>query len=186
MASLDTFGIDPNTLARSDRRSVDDEHRRTADHAARVMTYAFPKQVSRLHTRRRTIRIQNLLAGFAELAPDQKLAVRTSLDLVSSFTQLTFTEARPAWPTTRPFASSNTAGGTSFGSYPWRRQRGSATGAGDVFLGSDGNVPAQYFGTDGFFTIVHEIGHALGLKHGHETDDHGALAATATATNSRS
>ena len=46
-----------------------------------------------------------------------------------------------------------------------------------MFLGSGGNVPAQYFGTDGFLTIAHEIGHALGLKHGHETDNHGALTA---------
>ena len=36
-------------------------------------------------------------------------------------------------------------------------------------------MSGQYFGTDGFLTITHEIGHALGLKHGHETDNHGAL-----------
>ena len=35
---------------------------------------------------------------------------------------------------------------------------------------------SSYFGTDEFSTIIHEFGHTLGLKHGHESSLHGALA----------
>ena len=35
---------------------------------------------------------------------------------------------------------------------------------------------SSYFGSDEFSTIIHEFGHTLGLKHGHETSPNGALA----------
>ena len=43
-------------------------------------------------------------------------------------------------------------------------------GRGDTVLGNNGVPPAAYVGTDAFNTIIHELGHALGLKHGHEVD----------------
>ena len=49
-------------------------------------------------------------------------------------------------------------------------------GAGDAWLAGNANVASNYFGTDEFSTIIHEFGHTLGLKHGHETTPNGALA----------
>ena len=47
---------------------------------------------------------------------------------------------------------------------------------GDAWLAANANVTSNYFGTDEFSTIIHEFGHTLGLKHGHETTPNGALA----------
>lgn len=58
--------------------------------------------------------------------------------------------------------------GTAYAYYP-------STGVwgGDVFFGPSGDFPTM--GNYDAFTIIHEIGHALGLKHGHETNVYGAL-----------
>ena len=58
--------------------------------------------------------------------------------------------------------------GTAYAYYP-------STGVwgGDVFFGPSGDLPVS--GNYDAYTIIHEIGHALGLKHGHETDVFGAL-----------
>ncbi|MGO4527334.1 M10 family metallopeptidase C-terminal domain-containing protein [Microvirga sp. 2MCAF35] len=43
--------------------------------------------------------------------------------------------------------------------------------AGDVWLSKD--ITNVELGSFGYYTIMHELGHALGLKHGHEQDDTG-------------
>ncbi len=47
---------------------------------------------------------------------------------------------------------------------------------GDVWLGKSGKAPAA--GNYDFFTLLHETGHALGLKHTHESGGFGKLGAT--------
>lgn len=58
--------------------------------------------------------------------------------------------------------------GTAYAYYPSTQVYG-----GDVFFGPSGDFPTS--GNYDAYTIIHEIGHALGLKHGHETGVYGAL-----------
>ncbi len=60
--------------------------------------------------------------------------------------------------------------GTAYSFYPSIMQSG-----GDVWFGPSGRNPVV--GTYDYTTMMHEIGHALGLKHGHETSAYGALPA---------
>ncbi len=140
---------------------------------ATQLTYAFPKQASDYTTTVPNYPNNfNVLAGLSEVSTNQRIAIYTALDMISSFTKLTFVEILSPLASDAALRLANTGGGTSYGGYPWP----DPTVSGDVFLASNGSIPTdQYFGTDPFLTVTHEIGHALGLKHGHETDYHGAL-----------
>lgn len=73
------------------------------------------------------------------------------------------------------FAGSDAANPTAFAYYP-----GAESVSGDIWFGND------YAGTDldytkpkagnyAWHTLIHELGHALGLKHGHEAEENAAL-----------
>ena len=114
------------------------------------------------------------------LDANQKAAVVDALALITSYTGLKFSFVAPPSPVT-PSAATLRLGNSdgSVAGFPTNDgdyQRSQASIAGDVFLGENGAVPSKYVGLDGFSTIMHEIGHALGLKHGHDTD-RGALGA---------
>ena len=169
------FGIDPNTLA-----LLIDARWTTMFNGPNPVTtipYAFPTQASD-YTAGANYPSPQYLTGFAPLTADQMAATKTSFDLVASYTDLIFVPAASGLASAAAIRVVQTGyidpqvGAASWGFYPYFG--GSA--AGDLFLGSNGNTPNKYYGTDAFNTIMHELGHTLGLKHGHETTNHGALA----------
>ncbi|MFG1466295.1 DUF4114 domain-containing protein [Xanthobacter sp. DSM 24535] len=120
------------------------------------------------------------VTGFGALTAIQKDAVRTGFALVSSYTQLTFVEVASGLASDATFRFARYADSGSHSNFP--SNSGSpyapndSRSAGDTFLGTNGNTPAVYFGTDEFLTIIHEMGHAFGLKHGHDPAYNGMLA----------
>lgn len=119
---------------------------------------------------------------FERINADQRAAVRRALDSASDaaspghvglsvegFTALGVSYAGTSGGAEIRFA--NTADPwTAYAYYP-----GDYAEAGDVFFGGSGRAPVV--GGYDYATILHETGHALGLKHGHQSDVIGAIPA---------
>ena len=99
--------------------------------------------------------------GFSAFSGAQKEVVRFALDLIHQYTGIEFQEITETASThaTLRFAGS-TVPSTSWAYYP-----DSSVEAGDVWLGNVKDVDPTKAGY-AFDTIMHEIGHTLGLKHG--------------------
>ncbi len=109
-------------------------------------------------------------AGFGAFNEVQAAAARDALDIFASVSGLTFTELtgdadRDADLT---FAESSFAG-TAYAYFPSSGEWG-----GDSWFNTR-HFNNPEVGTYGWSTFLHEIGHAVGLKHGHETYGAGAL-----------
>ena len=107
----------------------------------------------------------------------------TAFDLLSSYTLLTFEAASSSDTAALRFARNVApppAMPPSTGGYPPSTDESgvpyATNSSGDAWLAGNANVTSTYFGSDEFSTIIHEMGHTLGLKHGHETSPNGALA----------
>ncbi|MGG5887943.1 M10 family metallopeptidase [Falsiroseomonas sp. HC035] len=81
---------------------------------------------------------------------------------VTGFTNLFITESADDWAADMRFAKSS-APSTAWAYYPNGRE------GGDVWFGNRATFDAPKLGNYGFLVAVHEIGHALGLKHPHES-----------------
>lgn len=102
--------------------------------------------------------------GFGELSDSQKTAVRSALEYWSDVANIAFTEVTD---------SSTVAGDLRFAkssdpSTAWAYYPSSSTKGGDVWIGPSSNYNNMAEGTYGFQTLLHEIGHALGLSHTHD------------------
>ena len=87
---------------------------------------------------------------------------------VEGFTNLNIVYTTSAGANIR-YAESNEPS-TSWAYYPSTDAYG-----GDVWFGTSNNISTAEAGNYEWYTVLHETGHALGLKHGNETDTYGAL-----------
>ena len=113
--------------------------------------------------------------GMSEFSNAQKNAVNDILDMISSFTNITFQEVSGSTNPSMGFINANAAnssttlGGSAYYPTGW-------DGAGDVFInklfwGYDGTATE---GGVNHYILLHEIGHALGLQHSFEAGLSGA------------
>jgi serralysin len=102
--------------------------------------------------------------GFGEFSEHQKAATRSALDYWSNLADITFTEVTD---------STTVAGDLRFAkssdpSTAWAYLPNSSAKGGDVWVGPSSYYNDMSEGTYGFATMLHEIGHALGLMHTHQ------------------
>jgi serralysin len=123
----------------------------------------------------------NPLAGFSQVSAQQMIAVHFGLNSaiftqpvgaagfgVEGFTNLTIDYAGSGSGAGTIRVANSTDPGTAYAYYPANNQMG-----GDAFFGPSGDFPTA--GNYDWHTVLHELGHSLGLKHGHETNVYGAL-----------
>ncbi len=117
--------------------------------------------------------------NFAAISAAQETAARFILEQgtgnaandgfsVEGFTNVSFSQGSDSTATLR-FAQSDTPP-TAYAYYPTTNERG-----GDTWFGTASDYRSPVAGNYAWHTLIHELGHALGLKHGHETDTFGAL-----------
>lgn len=119
-----------------------------------TLTYSFPTDGS-YYSYQPDFRVE-------ELSDSQKDAVRRALADIASFTGLNFVEVTETQATEGDlrFAQERGLGGA-YAYLPTAASQG-----GDIFVGSGTADPVV--GNEAYLYFTHEIGHAMGLEHGHE------------------
>jgi serralysin len=108
--------------------------------------------------------------GFRTLTEQQKGEVLRAFSLISSYTGLTFAEITETTDTHAAIRLANSSSPpTAYAYYPGTNVQG-----GDVFYGGTGRFPVMGNFDSGQATL-HEIGHALGLKHGQDNFAYGVM-----------
>ncbi len=145
--------------------------------AATAFTYFFPTSADEYPD---NYQDPKGLAAFKPTTEYQQDASVIGFNLISQFTNVTFTLAETSDAAIRVAGATSLPGneGGSHASYPSNYEGAISNSSGDVFLGDNGDPASdQLYGNDTFATIIHEIGHAMGLKHPFEPYPNGAISA---------
>ncbi|HEY9009524.1 MAG TPA: Ig-like domain-containing protein, partial [Devosia sp.] len=127
-----------------------------------TLTFSFPQDATFYGT---SYGSGENLNNFEAFTPAQQAAVRKVLDMISSVANLNFTEVIETASVHGElrYAESDSTG-TAWAYYPST----SALGGDAWFNNTKNYFDNPVVGTYGFLTMMHETGHALGLKHPHE------------------
>lgn len=179
---FDSSGLDPNV------RAILMDYRWTTayggDTAATLANFSFP-QSAQDYLVVPGYPVVEYVAEFSPMNEYEQQASRIAFNLVASYTQLKFNEVESglAADSTFRLARDISVSVSNFPPNDGTYSKSDSRAAGDTFIGegngwiepaSPGEVPV-FFGTDQFTTIMHEMGHGFGLKHGHDASYNGKL-----------
>jgi serralysin len=122
------------------------------------LTFGFPT----LRTDYEAVYSDDAVDTFTPAGANIQNAARYTFSMVNNFTGLTVTETGVAAAATFRLGVS-TKPSTAYAYYPT-----TAAVGGDSWFGPSNAFPTAQKGNYGFYTVIHELGHNLGLAHGHE------------------